>query len=90
MHTIPPMNDLFRSLLAKGPDYARMMLFGLLKSCPDGDNPSQCQLHELRKMPYCDAVEIIKGMSDEECMERYEIHLRCLDCRLKQVDSKAG
>ena len=60
-------------------DLVRALLIGLVRECPMGGNPQDCQIHSLRKTLNMEArVAWVEGLSDRECRQLYYSHLDCL------------
>jgi len=63
----------------KDAEWARALLMGLIRECPFGGNPLDCQGHDLRRDLSMEArVDWVQNLSTEECERLYASHLACL------------
>ena len=63
----------------------KTVLFGLAVECPMGNNPSDCQIHHIRLLPMQERYEWVEKLSNEQCVEYYEYHKKCL-ARKEKLD----
>jgi len=66
---------------------ARFALHGRILRCPLGGNPSDCPLHELRKLPVEQRIAWLESKTDEEVIDLYHQHNACLECKLEDLES---
>ena len=57
---------------------ARFAMYGRLLRCPVGDNPEDCPLHEIRKLPMEERLLWLEAKSDDEVITLYQQHIDCL------------
>lgn len=62
-------------------EVARKMLLWLSFECPLGGNPCDCQLQQVRRMPFEERRRWLSGLSDAECLLHYEQHRQCLSMK---------
>ena len=60
-------------------DEAWIALHGRILRCPLGDNPEDCPLHDIRKMPVEDRLTWLNSKTDEEIRVLLEYHIDCLE-----------
>lgn len=63
---------------------ATFALHGRILRCPLGGNPEDCPLHEIRKLPVEERVAWLESQTDEEIVAAYELHNKCLECKLEE------
>ena len=63
---------------------AKLAMHGRILRCPLGDNPEDCPLHELRKLPVDKRVAWLESQTDEEIITLYNQHIECLECKLEE------
>jgi hypothetical protein len=63
---------------------ARFGMQGRIMRCPLGDNPEDCLLHELRKLPVKERVVWLEAKTDDEVIELYRKHIKCLARKLSE------
>lgn len=61
---------------------ARMFMQGRLLRCPLEDNPKDCPLCEIRKLPLEERITWLASKSDIEVVELYHQHTDCLKYKL--------
>lgn len=61
---------------------ARLGMCGRILRCPLGDNPEDCPLYEIRKLPIEERVEWLNARTDEEVTELFALHSKCLEEKL--------
>ena len=64
---------------------ARLALHGRVLRCPLGENPIDCPLHDLRKLPLEERFIWLESQTDEEAIALYEQHKACLKCKLEDL-----
>lgn len=62
---------------------ARFALYGRVLRCPLGGNPSDCPLHDLRRLPVEKRIAWLESLTDKEVIDLYQQHNACLECKLK-------
>jgi len=65
-------------------ELARMYLQARLLRCPLGDNPEDCPLHEVRKKPMHERYEWLNRKDDEEVVEMFRLHTKCINRKLQE------
>jgi hypothetical protein len=68
---------------------AKFALHGRILRCPLGDNPEDCPLHELRKLPVEKRVAWLESQTDEEIISLYDRHIECLECKLEEYGTES-
>ncbi len=61
---------------------ARMAMYGRILRCPVEDNPDDCPLKDVRKMPLEERIAWMDAKTDEEIIELHQHHVRCLAHKL--------
>ena len=56
----------------------RTAMHGRILRCSMGDNPTDCPLHEIRKLPVEERIAWLDSKSDDELMGLFQYHVRCL------------
>ena len=69
---------------------AWIAMHGRILRCPLGDNPKDCPLHEIRKMPIEDRLAWINSKTSKEVQELFGQHLDCLACKSSTSSSRFG
>ena len=64
---------------------ARLAMRGRLLRCPFGDNPSDCPLYEIRKLPLEERFAWLDSKTDEELIDLFFQHARCLEYKVKDT-----
>ncbi len=60
----------------------RTLVFGLTVTCPfSNDNPSDCPLYKVRQLSLKERKSWVNGLTNEECKETYERHVKCLNVK---------
>lgn len=65
---------------------ARFAMHARILRCPLGGNPSDCPLHDVRKLPVNERIEWLEARRDEEVVDLYRRHTACLACKLDLSD----
>jgi hypothetical protein len=60
---------------------ARLAMHGRLLRCPFGDNPKDCPLHGIRKLPVEERLEWLESKTNAEVVELYQQHRDCLTAK---------
>ena len=60
------------------PGFARTMLAGLVIECPRLKESKNCSLREKRKQPFADKFNWVTSLSDDELVNTYAAHCKCL------------
>ncbi len=61
---------------------ARLGMHGRILRCPLGGNPDDCPLHEVRTWPVEKRVAWLESKTDQEVVELYNCHTKCLEQKL--------
>lgn len=78
------MDDIFE-IDATNPHAVKVFLFGLLVDCPAGNNPKNCQLHEIRKCPLQNRIDWLINQTYDQQAEIYLQHKKCLSEKEKEI-----
>lgn len=62
---------------------ARFAMYGRLLRCPLGDNPEECPLCDIRKLPMEKRITWLESKTDQEVIELYDLHSACLTHKLE-------
>ena len=62
---------------------ARMCMYARILRCPLGDNPEDCQLYEIRKLPMEERLAWLEEKTNSEVVEMYQQHTKCLEQKLE-------
>ena len=57
----------------------RRFVSSLSFECPFGGNPEYCICHETRRLPVEERLRTIAALSDAQCMQIYQAHLKCFE-----------
>ena len=73
---------------------AKFSLHGRILRCPLGENPEDCPLHEIRKLPVEDRIAWLESNTDEEIIARMMIPLcievvRCIEEKIVASPAEA-
>ena len=63
---------------------AKFALHGRILRCPLGGNPEDCPMHDIRKLPVEERIVWLESQTDEEIITLYELHNKCLECKLEE------
>lgn len=63
---------------------ARIAMSGRILRCPIDDNPEDCPLHEIRKIPLEERIAWLDSKSDEEVVDLYRRHVKCLRRKISE------
>ena len=66
---------------------ARIGMHGRILRCPVGDNPEDCPLHEIRRMPIEARLAWLESKSDQEVVDLYRRHTECLERKLSDLSN---
>jgi len=64
----------------------RRLISSLSFECPFGGNPEYCICHETRKLPVEERLRTIAALSDGQCMQIYQAHLKCFEEKREIID----
>lgn len=56
----------------------RTAMYGRILHCALGGNPPDCPLYEIRKLPIDERMEWLNTKEDEELMQLFNYHIKCL------------
>lgn len=70
------------------PQEARLALHGRILRCPLGGNPPDCPLHGIRKLPLEDRIAWLESRTDDETIDLYQLHKKCLQCKLEDYETQ--
>ena len=65
---------------------ARFAMHGRILRCPLGNNPEDCPLYEIRKLPLAERITWLESKTDEEVVDLYNRHNKCLECKLEDME----
>jgi|GEM_PF-6805320 len=57
----------------------RRFVSSLSFECPFGGNPEDCICHETRKQPVEERLRALAALSDGQCIQIYQAHLKCFE-----------
>jgi hypothetical protein len=60
---------------------AWIAMHGRILRCPLGNNPKDCPLHEIRKLPVEERLTWLNSKTSEEVQQLFRQHLECLACK---------
>lgn len=74
-------------LMEDAPDIEsiRKFISSLSFECPFGGNPECCICHETRKLPVDERFRTIAALSDGQCMQIYQAHLKCFEEKREHI-----
>ena len=65
---------------------AKFELHGRILRCPLGENPEDCPLHEIRKLPLEDRIAWLESLTNEELIDLYAQHNKCMEGKLEKQE----
>ena len=69
-------------------DAIRLAMHGRILRCPQGGNPKDCPLYEIRQLPIEERFEWLDLKVDEELQSLFLYHIKCLE-KKKSADTAA-
>lgn len=83
------MDKEFTDQKANAVEEARIAMSGRLLRCPLGDNPEDCPLYDIRKLPIEERVAWLQSKTDDEVVALFQQHVQCLKYKVS-LDPRFG